>query len=356
MWLAAMVAGCSMQPPGDTDEEQARVTVVEVLPAEKGSVAERITTTAVVEAVRSAEVAPVNPGVVKSIHADDGDPVERGQLLAVLENIALEANSGRARAEVTRLEQQLRDTERLAAQGAVSKRDLEDLRFQLQTARRNASEASRSFGQTRLTAPFDGVVGRRYVRVGEIASAAAFQVVDLSELEVKVDLPERDIGRVQPGQPVQLVSAYDAELQGLGEVERVAPVIDANTGTFRVTVDVDERQPLRPGQFVNTHIEVSRQSDVLVVPRNAIVWEDGRPLLYVMHEPERVDTDSPAPPPNAKMARRTPVEIGMMDDLGVEITGGLELGDEVIVVGQNTLKDGAYVRGAPPKAKPAEEG
>lgn len=356
MWLWAMLLACGMQPPGDTDAEEARVTVVEVRPAQKGSVAERITTTAVVEAVRSAEVAPVNPGVVKSVHADDGDVVSRGQLLAVLENIALEASSGRARAEVTRLEQQLRDTKQLASQGAVSKRDVEDLEYQLQTARRNASEASRSYGQTRLTAPFDGVVGRRYVKVGEIASGPAFQVVDLGELEVKVDLPERDVGRVAIGQPVRLVSAYDTELQGQGEVERVAPVIDPSTGTFRVTVDVDEQQPLRPGQFVNTHIEVSRQSDVLVVPRNALVWEDGRPLLYVMHEPEKVDTDSPPPPPDAKTARRTPVQIGLMDDVGVEITSGLEAGDEVIVVGQNTLKDGAYVRGAPAKAQPAEEG
>lgn len=355
--LWAMLLACGGGSPGDTDTEEARVTVVETEAVHRGSVAERITTTAVVQAVRSADVTPTNPGLVKSVLADDGDAVERGQVLAVLENVALEANSGRSQAEVQRLEQQVRDMEALVNQGAVSKRDLDDLRFQLQSARRNAGEASRSFGQTRLTAPFSGVVARRDIKVGEIAQGRAFQIVDLGELEVKVDLPERDVSRVAQGQPVKLVSAYDVEVQGLGEVSRVAPVIDPTTGTFRVSVRVAQDQTLRPGQFVNTHIEVDRQLNVLVVPRNALLWEDGRPLVFVMGEPEVIDTDQPPPPPGAMMAKRTPVEVGLMDDVGVEIRNGLAEGDQVIVVGQATLKDGAYVR-VPQgvKAVPVEEG
>lgn len=342
--LWAMLLACGGDPTGDTDVEEARVTVVETEAAALGSVAERITTTAVVQAVRSADVSPVNPGVVKSIHADDGDEVVRGQLLAILENVALESGTGRSRAEVARLKQQLKNMEQLAAQGAVSQRDLDDLRYQLESAQRNAREASRSFGQTRLTAPFDGVIARRDVKVGEIAQGRAFQVVDLDDLEVKVDLPERDVTRVATGQPVQLVSAYDVEVQGLGTVSRVAPVIDPATGTFRVTVGVEPGQPLRPGQFVNTHLEVSRVNDVLVVPRNALIWEDGRPLVFVLGEPEAIDTDAPPPPPNAKMAKRTLVELGLLDDDHAQITKGLDEGDEVIVIGQATLKDGAYVR------------
>lgn len=345
-WLMALLFACGGDEKGAEEEDARPVTVVETQVVERGSVVERIATTAVVEAERSADLVPVNPGTVLSVHADDGDAVQRGDLLAVLENVALQAGADRSRAEVARLEAQLRDSERLHAQGAISQRDLDDLRYQVQSARVNAREAGRSYGQTRLTAPFDGVVGRRDVKVGELAtgSTVAFQIVDLESLLVRADLPERDMGRVRTGQTARLVSAYDEELRGTGIVERVAPVIDPSSGTFRVTVDLGPDEPLRPGQFVKVELEVDRHEDVLVVPRKAVLWEDGRAHVFVMAPSEEEGAG-----PDDRVADRRLLEPGLMDDLSMEVLGGIEVGDEVIVVGQSNLKEGARVR-------PANEG
>jgi membrane fusion protein (multidrug efflux system) len=350
MWFllaAILLVGCGGSSDDDSDAaEVVPVTVVAVETVARGSVADRLTTTSVVEAERSADVVPLSPGLVLSVHADDGDRVRRGDLLAVLESVSLSAGAERSRAEVGRLERRVAEMRALTARGAVSARELEDLEYQLQSARTTASEASRSFGQTRLTAPFDGVVARRDVKVGEIASQRAFQIVDLAETKVVVDLPERDVGRVAVGQPVRLESAYDEELQGRGRVVRVAPVIDASTGTFRVTVAVEDGQQLRPGQFVNVHLEVDRHDDVLVVPRRALIWEDGKPVVFAM---------VPAPPPEpgavvpedaspGHVAARTVIQIGLVDEDGVEVTSGLDEGAQVVVIGQSNLKDGARVR------------
>lgn len=362
LWMVALFAcGGETEATDDTDDGPP-ATVVNVESIARGVVVDRLATTAVVEAERTANVSPVSPGVVLSLHADDGDEVARGDLLAVLESVSLQAGSTRGRAEVARLQKQVTDMERLFAQGAVSERDLDDLRFQLGQARTNSREASRNFGQTRLTAPFDGVVARRDARLGEVSSGTAFQIVDLSRLSVRVDLPERDVGRVQIGQRVQLTSAYDEEVRGKGVVGRVSPVIDANTGTFRVTVDVEPGQVLRPGQFVKVELEVDQHADVVVVPRKAVLWEDGRPYVYVMGDPDPLEPpaegEEAAEPIEGPVAKRKNLQTGLTDDLSIEVLSGLSLGDQVVVVGQSNLKEGARIRPAADNARavPAEGG
>lgn len=220
--------------------------------------------------------------------------------------------------------------------------------------------------------------------MGELATGAtiAFQVVDLAALRVVVSLPERDLGKITVGQPVRLLSAYDPEHTARGEVARIAPVVDAGSGTFRVTVTIHSGSTLRPGQFVSVRLQVDEHKDVLVVPKVAVVWEDGAPVVYKAApatDKEIKDEEEPAEgfrfqlpawmfggkeaPSKAisagdsgphLVAARTRVELSLVDDQWAEIKSGLVLGDEVIVVGQSNLRDGAAIRSAADvKAPPA---
>lgn len=340
-------------------------TVVELETVQTGGVSDLLLTSALVESEHAANLVPTATGVVLSIHKDEGDVVKRGDLLAVIENVSLDAGAERARAEVTKLEGQATEMEALYARGAVSQREVEDLQYQLQSARTSAREASRSYGKTRLTAPFDGVVASRTVKVGELAgtSSAAFSVVDLDSLRVIASLPERDVARVKVGQSVRLVSAYDEDLFASGQVERVAPVIDAGSGTFRVTIALAQDQnALRPGQFVSVEVEVDRHDDVVVVPRRAVVYEDGNPLVYrKAPRPPEEEKDEEEEEPKASgwgskakdedgedkpevkvspwIAERVALKIGLTDAAFVEILEGVSVGDEIVVIGQSNLRD-----------------
>lgn len=391
--LISIATACGMEGSGPGgpgmdgkgDKKPDPVTVVEIDAATLGSVADVLASSATVESESQADIIPVSTGIAVSVHKDEGDPVQKGDLLAVLDNVSLGASAERAASDLQRLEEQYREMERLASQGAVSNRELSDLRYQLEAAKTSKREASRSYGQTRLTAPFDGVVSMRNIRVGELAtsSGAAFQVVDLDRLRVVASMPERDLPRIEVGQPATLISAYDPDITAKGTVERIAPVVDAGSGTFRVTVRVDPDQTaLRPGQFVTVDLEVDRREDVVVVPRKAIVYEDGSPVVYVYGEPSEEelaedDPDGKGEKGGSKMpewltdlfgggddekaeddgdseeeaaedvghvARRTPVDLGLLDNEVAEITSGLDEGDQVIVVGQSHLRDGAKVR------------
>lgn len=393
--------GCGMPmgggPEGMGDFEKKKdkpepVTVVELGTAERGAVAEVLTTSASVESEASADIVPSTTGIVVSVHHDEGDPVKKGDLLAVLDNVNLDASAERASADLRRLQGQYDEMLRLKASGAVSSRELEDLAYQLENAKTSMREASRSFGQTRLVAPFDGVVAARDVRVGELAGSgrAAFKVVDLTTLRVVAQLPERDLSRVAVGQKAVLISAYDEDARTDGEVQRIAPVVDAASGTFRVTVSVDPAQKaLRPGQFVTVDLEVDRREDVVVVPRKAIVYEDGAPVVYVYGpateedlaaskkkskgggdwgggdwgsgaggggsswwaslfggEEEADEAKADEAPAEVWVARRTSVELGLVDADRAQILSGLDEGARVITVGQSHLRDGARVRDA----------
>ncbi len=372
LWVSAC-AGSGDRPDAADVSVEDPVSVVETGQASLGEVAELLTSSAVVESESSADLVPEASGIVRRILKDEGDPVQRGDVLAVLDNVTLGTGAERATAEVDRLREQVAESRGLLERGAISVRELEDLQFQLEQAERQAREATRSYGSTRLTAPFDGVVAQRMVTVGELATSAApaFQVVDPASLRVVTSVPERDLGRVAVGQPARLVSAYDDAIGTTGRVERIAPVVDASSGTFRVTVGVDEPDRLRPGQFVTVQIIVDRRTDVLVVPKEALVYQEGRPVVFTLgplpEEPE--DTEPETEPkrggwfsfgggeedaeaeepeeerlPATHVAVRRPVELGLVDEVAVQVTDGLDKGEPIITLGHTHLRDGAKVR------------
>lgn len=365
-FTAALLVACGGQDEERRDRPVA-VTVVEATPVARGGVADVLLASAVVEAERIADLAPVATGTVVRVEKDVGDPVRRGDVLAVFENASLDASAEVTASEAGAVEARVAELERLFSQGAVSARELDDLRQQLVTARIRAREASRTVGETRIVAPFDGLVAARDVRVGELVSSArrAFQVVDVRALRVRARLPERDVARVRLGQPARLTASYDASLTATATVARVAPVVDASSGTFEVLLAVDPGQKaLRPGQYVSVELEVARRDDVVVVPRDAIVWDHGQPVVFRVEpappEPAAASEGAGAAPEAAPaeaadsgpklVARRVELSLGLLDARVAEVVSGVAAGDRIVTIGQMSLKDGVRVREPSPAA------
>jgi membrane fusion protein, multidrug efflux system len=392
MLLLLVLLACGGEPEtGPEGEEKAEQepdprTLVEVAEVGPGSVASTIGASAAVESDAQAVLVPETTGVVTGIHAEEGDAVHAGQLLAVIANPSLDAAYQRASAELERATTDAEAAERLFTQNAISKTELDVARNGLRVARTAHEEASKTRGFTRLESPIDGVVAARSVRYGEVVGGQpAFTIVDLSRLRVIVALPERDLAKVKVGQPARLESAYDTAVTGSGSVERIAPVVDATTGTVRVTVRLAPDSALRPGQFVRVAIEVDRHEGVLTVPRRALVWEEGKAYVFRIGEVGPEDEEKPEegeekkaeggfsfklpwateeeekpeeiPGPKRK-AVRVPVEVGYEDGEVAEVLSGLAAGEQVVTVGNAALRDGARVRlpGDPTvAAAPADE-
>ena len=390
VFLVACSGGPQEGPGGGgehpEEEEPDRRLLVEVALAEHASVANHLETTGTIESEAQADIIPKTSGTVTRIDVEEGDAVRKGQVLAVIANPSLDASNSRAQIELERAQHDLEKARQLHADGAISDVELSGAQTAWRTAQASADEARRTRGFTRLTSPIEGTVAVRDLRLGELAGGSrAFQVVDLTRLRVVVQLPEKDLSRVKIDQTVQMSSAYNPDATAIGTVTRISPVVDAATGTVRVTINIAPGQDtLRPGQFVKTRIEVARHDDVLTIPRRALVWEDGEPIAWTVEDaPEEEDEEDGAedgaeegeeadeepgffarlfadeeeaeegddedaeedgPEIPQRIAVRQSLSIGFVDTEHVEVIDGLTTGDLVVVIGNANLREGASVR------------
>lgn len=356
-----------------------RVYVAEAS-VERGSVADHLVTSGTLEGEFQADLFPEATGIVSRIYVEEGEQVEAGRTLALISNPSLDAGAERASVDVAKTRRSLDEAQRLHASGAISDKELQDARDALALSQASYGEATRSRGFTRIDSPIAGTVSIREVRVGELANSGrrAFQVVDLSKLRVVVQLPERDLSRISVGQTAILTGAYDEEQQVAGAVGRISPVVDPTTGTVKVTVDVEPGQTvIRPGQYVKVQVEVDRHTDVLTIPRRALVWDDGEPIAWkIVDAPIEAahgddDGDNQGPSSGGFFARwfgdqadeeetatasdpwegiprrgveKVRVGVGFVDTERVEITEGLALGEQVVRVGNGGLRPETLVK------------
>ena len=390
--------------PHDKDGEKKSEKVpdprilVEVVPAEVGSVADYLVTTGVLESEAQADIVPETSGVIQRIFVEEGDKVRQGAVLAVLANPSLDAGADRARIEVGNLEKAAKEAQVLHAQGAISDRELREAQTAWESGKATFEEASQSKEFRQIRSPISGTVSVREVRLGEVAGGSrAFQVVDLDRIRVVVNLPEKDLVRVNVGQSVQLEGVYDDDSGATGEVIRVSPVVDPLSGTVRVTIgvnpgvdktlDADDEtssKPLRPGQFVRVRLEVDSHEDVTTLPSRAVVWVEGEPVAWRMveapEEEEEEEEDKGEEEDKSEQAEESPgffaklfgeedepeeeeeeefdpwegiprrmvekvrIELGYSNADRVEIAEGLELGDLVVSVGNQNLRHESRVR------------
>lgn len=228
-------------------------------------------------------------GVVASVAAEPGIPVRKGQLLAKLDDRQLVADRDAARAKVQSIaydqknwdakvkmdEVDLERTEKMMAADLITREQLEHQRFKLVASKNElerekqdlvmAQSALRSLDleveKTRIMAPFDGVVARRYVRVGQKVTKddRLFWVTATAPLRVKFTLPERYVGRVQRGDTVTVVSTLAAETQYPAKVVHVSPVVDPASGTIEVLAELSgSPKGLQPGMTANVRLAAAK--------------------------------------------------------------------------------------------------
>jgi membrane fusion protein (multidrug efflux system) len=179
-----------------------------------------------------------------------------------------------------------------------------------------------------------------------------------------LNVPERDLDTLKAGQPVHLRVDALPEKNFEGIVARIAPVVDATSGTFRATCEFrDSTSTLKPGMFGRVDVVYDQRHDALVVPRSALVEEDGESSVYVIEPapPKKVDEkDKGKEAPKATageavaaentkavaplfVAKRRVVKTGYTESDRVEVRDGLKDGERVITIGRNAVRDGTEV-------------
>jgi membrane fusion protein, multidrug efflux system len=193
------------------------------------------------------------------------------------------------------------------------------------------SLAQANLDQTTVVAPFDGIVGTKSLTAGAFATPSSPILTLASQnVEVHVTVEEANLAQVRPGLDVQLsVPAYPGE-NFPSRVVTVAPTGDPRAHTFDVKIVPTTPDPrLLPGMFAQVQVVYAQKPDAIIVPREAIVQQGTSSVVFVNN--------------NGKAQQRT-VQTGMSDNTNIEIVSGIAPGEQVVVVGQNSLHDGTPIQ------------
>lgn len=339
--LAGLLAGCGGQKDAGKDNKEEAVIPVEAAAVRAGAIDAAYRGTATLEAEDEATVVAKASGVIEQILVEEGQRVRAGQALARLDTERLKLEVARAQATMENLENAYKRNESVYQRNLVSREAYERSKFELDGARAAYDMAALSLRESDIKAPFDGIVTARYIKLGNMiqANAQAFRVTKMDRLQATLHVPERDIHKLHPGHEVKLaVDAWPAKLFA-GEVVRINPVVDAATGTVKVTVQMAANQTeLRPGMFGRVEILYDRKEDALLIPKDAVITEDAQQAVFVVA--------------GGKAQRRT-IRTGYSDNDHYEVVEGLKDGEQVVTTGQTNLKDDAKVQIVRPAGAPA---
>lgn len=321
------LAGCQDSPDKKTDSKEEKVVVnVESAQTYIGNSIATFKSTAVLEADRAATVTTKTNGIILDILVEEGDFVKKDDVMLVLESDEQQLSLKSSQANYEKSLNNYERANQLIAKGLTNKEQLDNLKFETQSLKSALDQAKMNLTFTKVKAPFDGVVVKRMVKIGNLIqnATAVFEVVDFDSLQAKIDVPEHQWNIMRPGLPVQFKFDAINNQEILGEVIRVSPIIDSSSGTFQVTVSVDNSERLlRPGLFAKANIIFDEKQDVLLVDKDAIIREDEMSFVYVIKEHDKVE--------------KTPVELGYEMPDAFEITSGLIPNQQVVTTGKNNL-------------------
>ncbi len=333
--------------------------VVETAIADMAAFQETVELTGELRALAQVAVAPRVSGRLNQVLVDNGDFVQKGQLLATIDDLELqqqmrtaaasiqvaEARLRQDKANLENMESQLRRHESLYESKLVSLQALEDLRSQVQAgeaqrelaeaqinqARASLRELEIQVEQTRLHAPMSGYVGDRLLHPGAQVSpsTAILSVLDLSRLKTIVAAPEQHLRNLRVGLPARIiVDAYPNE-SFKGTISRMSPFLDPATRAAEVEIIIPNRAALlKAGMFVRAAI-VIRNIESLAVPRESVVTRSSRNAVFLVEEDK---------------ARLTEVKIGVSQQGKIQILEGLQPGQEVVAAGAQFLNEGDAIR------------
>ena len=305
---------------------------VETIGVWRGEMSSYILLSSTIETEQYVDVYPYLTGIVAKLLAEEGDELKKGDPLLELDAEEYLLAEAKARTQLKSLESEFRRIKAQFDKELLSKEEFDKANYNLEQSRISWKEAKLNLDRTTVRAPIDGVVSLRNVRQGDRVTATVhlYSMVNLDNIIATVHVPERELTVIKRGQLTYLTSDYLADKRFEGYVKRISPIVNPETGTFKVTIGLDlDHEGLRPGMFVNAYIITMTNDNALILNKDAIVYDGNKRFVFVVKD---------------SLAYKLPVKVGFEDASRVEIIEGLSDSDKVIIVGQNGLRDKAKVK------------
>ena len=317
-------------------------TNVETVRLKKGEIVRRVTLPGNVMAYQEATLYAKVAGYLKMIAVDKGDNVKTGDVLAEIEAPEMVADlvKEKAEAEAAAMDFRRVSEAQRKASDLVTPQTMDTAKAKADVARAGVQRIETLLDYAKITAPFAGVITKRWADRGALIpaatsssaakSAAVVTLMDFSTVRVDVAVPDTEAPLVKKDLPVKVTVD---ELPGRnfdGTITRFAYALDESTKTMATEIEIANPDlALRPGMWANVQIDLQKKTDAQLLPAEALVTEKNKTSVFVARDGK---------------AQKVPIKTGFDDGINVEVTGGLTPKDAVILAGKQAVTDGQPVK------------
>jgi RND family efflux transporter MFP subunit len=350
------LSGCG-EKEAHRDAETA--TVVNAYMVASSSIENTLRFTGDIRAQRDVRIFSQVPNRIVEFRVDKGDFVRKNEILAVIENSILnrivdqaQAALQTAQANLTNIESEYERSERLFAEEAISRQQYDLIKTQYESAKAAHKQATAGYAQVRkqyedsyINAPFDGIIGQRFLELGDMASPGVpvFSIVQVDTMKVVISVSEREYGLMTARQNARLRVASFPDTVFTGYVDKISPILDPISRLGNVELLFPNRyHKLISGMFGELEIILDRRMNVPVIPTYSILYRtvvsdratrlDERlqriPYVYVVED---------------SIAREREITLGYQSGGFAEVRSGVQTGEIIIVRGQHGIDSGDRV-------------
>jgi len=364
--LALLMCGCQnsdseekITPPGIKVVEPPTVKVVTV---KRGDISVPLVATGTIFPEYESKIGPKISGTIEIVYVDEGDTVQKGQLLVQLDqkNLLIAVRQGQAAVRVA--EAQLKEAEvkgenlkkekerlaNLLKKNVISQQKYDDIdtaysmavigmeviRAQILSSRENLAMAEQNLSDTVIIAPFSGLIVKRFINQGEFVStmppSPLFLMMNIDKVKTEIGLPEIHIARIHIGNPVDVTVDTYPDSIFKGTVSTINPMVDPVSRAFTVKVEIPNKDHrLKPGMFARVKIYLAIHKGALIVPFKSVMKREGMTVVFVIE---------------GTTVRLRTVTAGITNEREIEVIDGLQEGEEVVIEGHYGMADKTTVR------------
>lgn len=327
--ISLLLTACSSKKQGGFTPPP---TPVEIADVKQTDVVDKFEVVGTLEAAEAITVVSEINAAVISLPFTEGQGIEKGGLIAQLDDSQARAEVESAEASRDQAKITFDRMKQIVEADAAAKQDLDDATAALKIAQARLDQANVMLRKTRIVAPFSGILGTRRISPGAYLRAgdAITTLTQISHLKVKISVPERILPDLSVGSPVTLSSPAFPGNRLNGIISVIDPVVNAVTRGVQVIARVENTdRRLRPGMSADVSIVLGSRPNALTVPDEAVFAEGNQDFVYVVNSDGTVT--------------RTAVTLGSRQVGTVEITNGLSAGQQIVKAGHQKLYDGAKV-------------
>lgn len=320
--------GSAQSSPARRGSSILPVEAMVVIPTKLDNV---VVVTGSVQANESLELKSEAAGKITHIYFKEGKNVSKGDLLIQVNDEEISAQLTKQRFN-KKLNEDIEFRQRkLLEKDAISQEEYDNALNRLNTSIADISLLQAQLDKTKVRAPFDGIIGLRYVSEGALitTNTPIANLYNISPAKIEFAIPGRYSMQVKPGQRIKFTVESDTSIF-IGKVYAVEPQIDANTRTIKIRALAENTKGLLlPGQFVKVELILGSSPNAILVPTEAVIPELNGHKVFISN--------------NGK-AKEVPVQTGVRSNLNLEIISGLKAQDTLITTGILQLRDGLAIQ------------